>query len=678
MKQYFNFKTILLTCFVSLTHLFMLAGNYNNNMVSVWIKLPGNKAVEHKLLYNNINSNNQQMVSKNNDFPLTINRKIVTVNGNQRVVVNIKAINNTYFNYTELLKTGFGHNNCQFYMPGFWYRQNLRSPQQAPSFHTSDSWTVREDRLSAPLTGVFDTPTGNYVTVLRIDKFENEALTTHNFGEVILSGKTSLGYTGFENIDQKAAVSFGFPYFESPKTYVRKLTLAPAVRAFQYLPKGDSITLVWEITSSKASDFSEFVASVWNYSYNTLSPKIVETPYTPELMKSGLANFFTSSFVSSHQLKYMSGVHMQTNLCNNTGIAEVGFVGRVLLNAFNALEYGHQNNMPNLVQNSYQVFSSYLQHGFTKNGFFREVCNFDNNTEENNLSIRRQSEGVYAMLYFLQYEKNNGRNHPEWEAKLINILNQFVKLQRADGSFPRKFTDNLNIIDSSGGSTPCATVPLVLAHKYFKNKTYMACAKKTATYLDNQIISKADYFSSTLDANCEDKEASYYASTALYYLAMFTKGNEHKYYAGLAHKSAYFALSWYYLWDVPFAKGQMLGDVNLKTRGWGNVSVENNHIDVFVFGFNTVLYWLANEFNEPQLSNFAKVIETSMCQLLPTQNQLFDIGKPGFYPEVVQHTNWDYGRNGKGFYNDIFAPGWTVASLWELLTPQRINLFLKK
>lgn len=32
-------------------------------------------------------------------------------------------------------------------------------------------------------------------------------------------------------------------------------------------------------------------------------------------------------------------------------------------------------------------------------------------------------------------------------------------------------------------------------------------------------------------------------------------------------------------------------------------------------------------------------------------------------PEVVQHTHWDYGRNGKGYYNNIFAPGWTVASL---------------
>ena len=26
----------------------------------------------------------------------------------------------------------------------------------------------------------------------------------------------------------------------------------------------------------------------------------------------------------------------------------------------------------------------------------------------------------------------------------------------------------------------------------------------------------------------------------------------------------------------------------------------------------------------------------------------------------------------------VFAPGWTVASLWEMLTPERIELFFKK
>ena len=98
------------------------------------------------------------------------------------------------------------------------------------------------------------------------------------------------------------------------------------------------------------------------------------------------------------------------------------------------------------------------------------------------------------------------------------------------------------------------------------------------------------------------------AATATYYLSLVTKGEEHKHYADLTKQAAYFALSWYYLWDVPFAPGQMLGDIGLKTRGWGNVSVENNHIDVFVFEFADVLRWLSNEYNESRFSDFAEVI----------------------------------------------------------------------
>ena len=258
------------------------------------------------------------------------------------------------------------------------------------------------------------------------------------------------------------------------------------------------------------------------------------------------------------------------------------------------------------------------------------------------------------------------------------MLDSFLKLQNEDGSFPRKFKDDFSIVDASGGSTPSATLPLVMASKYFKDKRYLASAKRTVDYLEKELISKADYFSSTLDANCEDKEASLYAATAAYYLALVTKGEERAHYAGLAKKAAYFALSWYYTWDVPFAEGQMLGDIGLKTRGWGNVSVENNHIDVFIFEFADVLHWLSKEYNEPRFSDFAEVISTSMRQLLPYEGHMCGIAKVGYYPEVVQHTNWDYGRNGKGYYNNIFAPGRTVASLWELFTPGRAEQFLLK
>nr|WP_303888158.1 hypothetical protein [Bacteroides intestinalis] len=653
------------------------AANYTPENVSISLKVPGNDA-QHYLLTLQKQQDGIYTCQSSEQLPLAITRQVVDKDGKQRINVVIKALDTVYFNYGEQIKTGYRHSDCQFYMPGFWYRQNLRSPEKAPSFHTSDSWLVREDRLSTPLTAAFNSSKGKSMSVIRIDQFDKEALATHKEGEVIVSGETSIGYTGFENVGGMTVLSYGFPYKEAPKTYIRKLTLAPSVEAFQLLRKGDSISLTWELSEIDAADFSECVQRTWEYCYDTNRPQPVNTPYTVDRMKDVLSNFFVESYVNTTPTHYYSGVELKTATCDNTDVAEVGFVGRTLLNAFNALEYGSQQNRPELVNSANSIFDTYLTNGFSPAGFFNEVVHYNRDFKEPNLSIRRQSEGVYAILNYLDYEKQHKRKHPEWEKRLKVILDSFLRLQNADGSFPRKFKDDFSIVDGTGGSTPSATLPLVMAYKYFKDKRYLESAKRTVNYLENELISKSDYFSSTLDANCEDKEASLYAATATYYLALVTKGVERSHYAGLCKKAAYFALSWYYTWDVPFAEGQMLGDIGLKTRGWGNVSVENNHIDVFIFEFADVLHWLSKEYNEPRFSDFAEVISTSMRQLLPYEGHMCGVSKVGYYPEVVQHTNWDYGRNGKGYYNDIFAPGWTVASLWELFSPGRAEKFLLK
>jgi len=660
------YKSILFViCILSCNALYPVEGKLTSKII---LKTPGNPSESYQL-----HESGGGILKADKDLPLTIRKQKAEDDSVVKIIFTLEAKDLVYYSFENIFDTNLGHSDCQFYMPGFWYHRNLRSPKEAPSFHTSDSWQVRDDRLSTPLTGIYNEKSGDYYTVLRIDKFADECLAQHISGEVILSGKTSVGYTGFRNMGESSSLVFGFPFHEAPKTYIRKLTLIPQVQAFEKLEKGETRQLVWEIKKGKANSYSSFVAGVWNYSYDTFKPLKVETGYTAESAKNILSNFFKESYEDRYDLNYFSGVHMLTATCDNTAMTEVGFIGRVLLNAFNALEYGEENNRPDLVQKANAIFDSYLKHGFTSNGFFREFVDFKKGEETDIFSIRRQSEGTFAILNYLQHEKKNNRKHPEWENRIKAILENFLKLQEANGSFPRKFNDDFKITDASGGSTPSATLPLVMAYSYFKDNRYLESAKKTAVYLEKELISKSDYFSSTLDANCEDKEASLYASTAMYYLSFVTKGKEREHYIDLCKQAAYFCLSWYYMWDVPFAQGQMLGDVGFKSRGWGNVSVENNHIDVFIFEFATILDWLAVERKEPRFSQFSSVIRSSMLQLMPVEGHMFDIGKVGYYPEVVQHTNWDYGKNGKGFYNDIFAPGWTVASLWQMLSPQRVS-----
>ncbi|RZF62865.1 hypothetical protein EWE74_01610 [Sphingobacterium corticibacterium] len=643
---------------------------------STWrisLKKPGNPAVDYKL-----KADDSGMLGADQNLPITIKRQVSETTAGMSIVVELTATETVFYNFEELYELpAVEHDDCQFLMPGFWYRRNLRSPQEAPSFATSDSWQVREDRLSIPLTGIYSEKTGDYYTVMRLDEFAHESLTALSEGEVILSGKTSLGFTGFRNRGGTASLVFGFPYNEFPNTYIRKLILAPAVRAFERLEKGEVRRLTWEIRKGRAINYSAFVADVWTYSYDSLKPPVYADAMSTRQAKEALSNFFRESYVDKFDLKYFSGVHMRTDDCESTDATEVGFIGRVLLNAFNALEYGEETADNDLINKARHTFDSYLLHGFSENGFFHEYVDYQKDSVTLEYSLRRQSEGLFAILNYLKYERDKGRKHPEWENKVKTLFTNLQQLQEEDGSFPRKFDGAFHITDPSGGSTPSAVLPLTMGYAYFKNKSYLESAKRAGKYLEEELITKADYFSSTLDANCEDKEASLYASTAMHYLAMVTTGKERQHYVDLCQQAAYFCLSWYYLWDVPFAQGQMLGDVNFKSRGWGNVSVENNHIDVFIFEFATVLDWLAKEKKEPRFSEFSSVIKTSMLQLMPQKNSLFDIGKPGYYPEVVQHTNWDYGKNGKGFYNDIFAPGWTVASLWQMLSPDRVTSFFE-
>ena len=448
-----NNKLVITLAFVLLFSIANAQQTIVENRIS--LKSPGNLAKTFEL-----KDDGTGALKASQDIPVTISQKRTDKGESTGVEITITAQEKVYFNFEELVKiTSFKHNECEFYMPGFWYHKNLRSPKEAPSFATSDSWQVREDRLSTPLTGIFDEKTREYYTVIRIDQFKNESLTTHTQGEVILNSKTSLGFTGFRNVDGNAALVFGFPYHEAPKTYIRKLKLMPSVQAFEKLEKNESKTLVWEIKKGKAVDYSAFIAQAWTYSFDTYKPKPVKETYTVTEAKKTLASFFTESYVDDYDLKYFSGVHLRTDDCKSTGVAELGFVGRVLLNAYNALEYGEQNNAPDLVNKANAIYNSYLSHGFTANGFFREFVDYKAKSKKNEevLSIRRQSEAVFAVLNYLDYEKKKGRQHPQWEARIKKVLVNFAKLQNADGSYPRKFDDNFKIIDVSGGSTPSAT-----------------------------------------------------------------------------------------------------------------------------------------------------------------------------------------------------------------------------
>lgn len=637
--------------------------------IEIKTKIPGNPAVSYPVKV----SEELKTQTKCEDIDLKVVRKMT---GNDRSVytLTLKAINEVNFHVSmNFVLKGMPHEPADFLLPGLWYKRNLKVSAGAPSMLVSNSWMFREDRLSTPMVATYNPDNKKYFSLKHSDAIRQESLLPYNSGEVIMYGESDLGSVGFGEVMKQTYLGCTYPVAEYPKSYTRKLLLNKPITVFHKLKKGETVTLNYELKQGEAPTYTDFVRQMWQYAYDSSLPKPVQTVYSGEQVKKILSGYYKESFTDEFPLKGYSGVHVNIDKCEKRGIIEIGFIGRIFLNAYYALQYGETHGDKKLVDDANAIFDSYLRNGFSPNGFLREKVDFVKNVELDEFSIRRQSEGMMALLYYLNYEKSKGRHHPEWENKLKQLLDKTITLQRKDYSFPRKFNDKMGIVDETGGSSSCVILPLTMAYKYFNDKKYLEMAEKTAIYMKKESVDKGDYFSSTLDARCEDKEASIYITTAYYYLWLSTHKQE---YINYAAQSVYFSLSYYYTWDVPFAQGQMLGDLQLKTRGWGNVSVENNHIDVYVFEFVDVLRWMSKHTSDTRLEAFGNVIASSMQdQLLPVEGRLCGIAKPGYYPEVVQHTNWDYGNNGKGFYNNLFGPGWVVASLWTMLTPGNTDAF---
>jgi len=619
---------------------------------------------------------NQNLSDINKDIKLNLKSQ---TDGEGKLIYTlyVKAKNDVNFHVNlNFQLENMPHDTLDFLLPGLWYKRNLQVSEGAPSMKVSDEWMFREDRLSTPMVSAYNPLNQHYYALRHTNEIKNDCLLPYNNGDVISYGESDLGSVGFGNGGKDAFLAVSYPVAEYPKAYTRKLQLTNPITVFKHLKKGEKVVLKYELIKGEAPSYSDFIRQMWQYIYDSYKPELVTPAYTVDEVKQYLSDYYRQSFTDEYPLKGYSGVHVHIDECEKRGIIEVGFIGRVLLNALYALQYGEQTGDEQLVKDAYAIYDSYLANGFTRNGFIREKVDFLRNFEWEELSIRRQSEGLMSLFYFLDYEKSRGRSHPEWEERIQSLLQKIITLQRDDNSFPRKFDDNMKVLDDTGGSSSCAILPLTMAYKYFDEPEYLKIAEKTALYMKKESVDKGVYFSSTLDARCEDKEASIYVTTAYYYLWLATGKQE---YIDNASKSVYFSLSYYYTWDVPFAKGQMLGDLGLKSRGWGNVSAENNHIDVYVFEFIDVLKWLSDKNGDKRLEAFGKVIASSMQdQLLPVEGRLCGIAKQGYYPEVVQHTNWDYGVNGKGYYNRLFGPGWVVASLWTMLSPGNTASFFQK
>lgn len=162
------------------------------------------------------------------------------------------------------------------------------------------------------------------------------------------------------------------------------------------------------------------------------------------------------------------------------------------------------------------------------------------------------------------------------------------------------------------------------------------------------------YWGGTLDATCEDKEGAWGAFQGFMTAYEFTKDEKYLKYAKHAGDVV---LSFTVIWDIPFNAGR-LADHGLKTRGWTNVSAQNQHLDVYGVLETPMIYKLGQYTHNEDLKRLAITMYRSCGQMIdPYGSQGEQLQQTNF----AQHGDMSNVYNLRGGYSESWTVFWITA-----------------
>jgi len=580
--------------------------------------------------------------------------------------------------------------DVDYVLPGWWYKHNAHT-EGGPGERAGHKWFVREDRLTSPSITMFQ---GDHsITLIRADLAKHDPEVGYSTlrgltGYVTYDeqqGYTDLGSVGFEDMGNAQEIGICYPFYEGDHSYQKKIPLInlkqmrSSATALYDLKDGQRLEHSWWLRIGDERELQDTIRNVWKFSYSRYDPVMGEVAIGTKELKESLKNYYEKAYFDAGNIAGFISIWDTYRRLPGMPLLEAGFTGRSLLNAKQYLDYGRENNDETAISRSLKILDSWCSTG--KKGFFNEMWLVSNWWTAlhiplhigipisqympfiipTQVSTRRQAEALWALELAYESEKQRGNHHELWEKTIREHLDKLCAIQGPDGSFARTYDMDGGVKDPNPGATSTAVMALTKGYELLGDKAYLERAERSGDYIAQNVIIPIEYHGSTLDSNCEDKEAATYA---LYSMRCLYEADGDEKWLNCAEMAADVALTWFYLWDVPFDEATPLGRIGLKTTGFGSVSSENNHIDVYLFDTPSTLRWLGEKTGREEFEQMAELIYRSCLQVVPVEGDMKNCASVGFVPEIIQQTLWDYGFYGKGHYGELSCVGWTVASLW--------------
>ena len=563
--------------------------------------------------------------------------------------------------------------NCEFFVPGLWYKDNAYVPPTALASNLSDrDLYFREDRLPLPLVMQRDKRTGMTLTLAHLEG-SPETFAGEDGLNRIVDARMQFGSLGIQNADRPAS-TFLFPGTEGERTYTYGSSPNGGRWAYRSHPvqKGVSHHYKLLIQLQDMPNFPAAVRQSWRTVYALQNPPIVKADLAKVYRDGmGLLGAYIRPYDGVISVPFESHVP-RGNVIDTS--SQMGFVGQALPAAFLLLQNGLETKNTQNAAQAAAVVDFWAQNSLTPSGLPKTWYDIHPDGtfswRSYHTFLRVASDGMDGALQAWNVMHRHQQEKPEWLAFCRRYGDWLVRAQNLDGSYFREYdfegkvaAQPTDIHAKDPRSTDTTDHPirfLVDLYKATGDVRYRKAALRAGKFCLHSVHDEYAYVGGTPDnPNVLDKEAGVIALDA--FLALYDLAQE-KRWLQAAVQAADYSETWVYAWNVPMPADDpnIVFPKSRRTEGLSLIATGHSGADTYMAYAPFFFYRLFLLTGDAHFREMARLLLFDTKQMLDWDGTL-GYASPGLQTEALTLTPL------RGHGQRSWLPWLTVAQLEPLL-----------
>lgn len=545
--------------------------------------------------------------------------------------------------------------DVQYFAPGMIFGNADYLTKVAIGGHEAGTSTwIREDRLPAPLFGVFSKD-GSSVTVLDPSPQGHTTKEDSRDRQVktLIDERFRFGAIGTAEREGDLYLGFKWPGTEGETTYRGYHYPGGQVHKWRrrYHPVRDGFEQAYEVSFRFAEEeeaYADYYRNAWRWAWETLQPQV--NPQDIEAARRSLIDMLAER-VETHGS--VTGISNMTSFVEaKTGEINwhprrktvMGFTGKALESANFLLQDADMDPRSDKAKehrekalaiiNSYQKLKLSPPEG---EGFYWKTGKpAPALPRHKRVFLRSFGDGLKSLLKAAKREKAQGREHPEWVSWARTFADWLLPQQTAEGGFPRAWEPGTGkVVDASPKSSYTVIPYLLLLTELTGEGKYKEAAMKAGEFIWNNGQSEGIFVGGTIDnPDVVDKEAGTLSLEA--YLALY-HATADKQWLERAKLAANFSETWMYIWNVPMPEDERNADLHWKkgvpTVGLQLISTGHSLADAYM-AFDADEYAkLAVLSGDEHYKEVAAILLHNTKGMLALPGRTYDLPGPGWQQE---------------------------------------------